>query len=75
MSRDLIQEGGRVIGTQIMSQGMPTPSSSWLEARHILHWLKKGTKWRCCAFCEKEAEYDSLCMSEMQCGIVCCAMF
>jgi hypothetical protein len=26
-------------------------------------------------FCEEEAEYDSLCMSEMQCGIVCCAMF
>jgi hypothetical protein len=46
--RDLIQEGGRVLGAQIIPQGMPTLSTGWLEAKHVLHWLEKGRRQRCC---------------------------
>jgi hypothetical protein len=45
--RDLIQEGGRVLGTQIIPQGMPTLSTSRLEAKHVLHWLEKRRRHRC----------------------------
>jgi len=45
-----------VLGTQIIPQGMPNLSTSQLEAKHILHWLEKGTRWRCHAFYAKEAE-------------------
>jgi hypothetical protein len=31
-----------MLGTQIIPQGMPTLSTSQLEAKHILHWLEKG---------------------------------
>jgi hypothetical protein len=53
---DLIQEGGRVLGTQIIPQGMPTLSTRQLEAKHVLHWLEKGKRQRCRVFCTKEAE-------------------
>jgi len=55
--RDLIQEGGRVLGTQNTLQGMPTLSASWLEARSNRHWLEKGNKHMLsCVFSNKEAE-------------------
>jgi hypothetical protein len=44
--RDLVQEGGRVLCTQII-QGMPTLSTSRLESKHVLHWLEKGRRQRC----------------------------
>jgi hypothetical protein len=45
--RDLIQEGGTVLGSQITPQGMPTLSTSRLESRHNQHWPQKGTARRC----------------------------
>jgi hypothetical protein len=45
--RDLIQEGGRVVGTPNTLQGMPTLSTSQLEARNNMHCLKKGNKYGC----------------------------
>jgi hypothetical protein len=73
--RDLIQEGGRLLGTQIISQGVPTLSTSRLEAKHVLHWLEKGTTGVVCVFWEKEAESGNLYMSETQRGVVCRAVF
>jgi hypothetical protein len=37
-----------VLDTQIIPHGMPTLSTSQLEAKHILHWLEEGKRWRWC---------------------------
>jgi hypothetical protein len=36
--KDLLKEGGRVLQTETAPQEMPDLPTSWLEARHILHW-------------------------------------
>jgi len=51
--RDLIQVGGRVLGPQMIQHGMPTISTSQLEASHVLHWIEKGTVCKC-RVCHKE---------------------
>jgi hypothetical protein len=70
--RNLIQEGGRVLGTQII-QGMPTLSTSWLEAKHILHWLEKGRRRRChtCSAQKKQSKTIYACP---KCNVALCVM-
>jgi hypothetical protein len=53
---DLSEVGGRVPGTKNTSLGMPTLSTSQLEAKHVLHWLETRIQWRCHVFHEKKAE-------------------
>jgi len=36
-----------VLGPEVTPQGMPTLPTSWLEVRHVMHWLEKGTLCRC----------------------------
>jgi hypothetical protein len=71
--RDLIREGGRVLGTKIVPQGMPTLSTSRLEAEHGLHWLEKGTRWRChvCSAQKKQVKTIYACL---KCNGVLCVM-
>jgi hypothetical protein len=54
--RYLIEEGGRVLGSQIMPQGMPILSTSWLEVRCSMHWRDRGSVQVLCRFCEQESK-------------------
>jgi hypothetical protein len=59
--RDLIQEGGRVLGTHTTPQGMPNLSASQFDMRHILHWLMKGKQQSCRVFCKKQIRKTHIC--------------
>jgi hypothetical protein len=45
--RALIQDGTRMLATQITSQEMPTISTGQLEVRYSVDWLQKRMKQRC----------------------------
>jgi hypothetical protein len=67
MIRDLIQEGGKVLHTQIIPQGMPTLSTSPLEAKHILYWLEKG-RYLVCSTQKKQSKTIYACP---KCNMAC----
>jgi hypothetical protein len=71
--RDLIQEGGKVLGSQITPQGMPTLSTSRLEAKYVLHWLERGTPRRCrvCSARKKQSRTIYVCP---KCNVALCVV-
>jgi hypothetical protein len=71
--RDLIQEGGRVLGSQIIPQGMPTPSTSRLEAKYSLHYLEKGKRQRCHMFSMQKKQSKTI-YACPNCNVVLCVM-
>jgi len=61
--KDLIEEGERVLGSQITPQGMPTLSTIQLEVRYSMHWPDKGTAHRChvCSMNKKHSRAIIIC--------------
>jgi hypothetical protein len=62
-----------VFGTQTIPQGMPTLSTSQMEAKHFLHWLKKGKKWRCCV-CFAQKKQSKTIYACLKCNMALCVM-
>jgi hypothetical protein len=63
----------RCLVLKIISRGMPTLSTSQLQAKHVLHWLEKGTRQRChvCSAQKKQSKTTYACL---KCNMAICVM-
>jgi hypothetical protein len=71
--RGLIQEGWRVLGTRIIPQGMPTLSTSLLEAKQLLHWLEKWKRRRC-RVCSAQKKQNKTIYACSKCNVALCVV-
>jgi hypothetical protein len=72
--RDLTEGGGRVLGSQITPQGMPTLSISRFKVRHNMHWPDRGLHAGVvCSVSKKHSRTINICLkfNDALCAVPC----
>jgi hypothetical protein len=72
--RDLIQKGGRVLCTQIILQGMPTLSTSWLGSQTHSALARERDKAEVLCVCSTQKKQSKTIYACPKCNVASCVM-